>query len=224
MGWLDAAIPVVSSVGAYYGQREANEANAAIAASNNAYSNAMSQDQMKFQERMSSTAHQREVEDLRKAGLNPILSANKGGASTPAGSMGQTTTAHMESALGKGIGSAMEALSLNKELQAKDATIQLSKAQKMAQEASANRDNTTAKATAVNTKIAEMLAPGQILQSQAAGSQSKNYMDNKTFYDSTKMIGEGLGLVNSAKDAISLPSFTAPKMPTKKPQQSYEER
>jgi len=62
------------SIGSSIGQENANEANIASA-----------REQMAFQKSMSDTAHQREVIDLKAAGLNPVLSANSG-ASTPVGS------------------------------------------------------------------------------------------------------------------------------------------
>lgn len=79
---IGAAGQVLGGLIGHSGQSAANRANIQIA-----------REQMSFQERMSGSAHQREVADLKAAGLNPMLSGMKGsGASTPPGA-----SAHVES-------------------------------------------------------------------------------------------------------------------------------
>jgi len=57
-----------------------------------------------FSERMASTQHQREVADLRAAGLNPILSAGNPGAASPVGQK-----ADMQDVVTPAVSSAMDA-------------------------------------------------------------------------------------------------------------------
>ncbi len=67
-----AAIGAVSSA---FGASQQNKAAKAAA-----------QNQMAFQERMRATQYQTTMSDMKKAGLNPILAYQQGGAGTPGGS------------------------------------------------------------------------------------------------------------------------------------------
>lgn len=68
------------------------------------YNSAEAMANREWQERMSSTAYQRAVEDMKKAGLNPILAFANGGASTPGGSAGTISGASMGLASSSALG------------------------------------------------------------------------------------------------------------------------
>lgn len=73
------------------GAQQANRTNVQIAKDASEMNLTSAREQMAFQKEMSNTAHQREMEDLRKSGLNPIMAA-KQGASTPAGAAATAAT------------------------------------------------------------------------------------------------------------------------------------
>lgn len=85
---------LIGGAGSYFGQQSANQANAEIA-----------QKQMDFQERMRSTSYQTAVGDMQKAGLNPMLAYQQGGAGNQPGAAAQ-----MQSSLGAAVTSAQHGI------------------------------------------------------------------------------------------------------------------
>jgi hypothetical protein len=135
-GTMSMVGSAIGGIGSYMGQQSANQANAA-----------QSQNQMDFQERMRSTSYQTAVEDMKKAGLNPMLAYQQGGAGNQAGA-----SAQMQSSLGAGIHATAEHLSKYQELRNQNVQETLINSQ---------IDNTNAEAALKRaTAITEAYKPG----------------------------------------------------------------
>lgn len=134
---LSAAISGAAAIGGsvidYFGARQANRANINMARETNALTNDQFNRGLRFNERMSSTAWQRGVDDMRKAGINPMLAVSQGSASAPSAGGGAYTSGAPQQSTTAGISrhvaNALQLASLQKEVEAKDAMIDQSKSQ-----------------------------------------------------------------------------------------------
>ena len=227
--WIPAAIAGGTALlGGILGNQQsaantaaANAQSAANTAAANQANLQIARENTQFQERMSNTAYQRAMADMKKAGLNPMLAYQQGGAGTPSGSTATMQSAPVQTPnyqdpLAPAVSGAVDAYNKTELLKQAGQQLGINQANSTAdiamKAAQTAATVTSAAKTQKETEILNSRAKREKLDGDFYGTDK-----GKTFYYLQKIneaAGGSLDTLNSAKELLN-PFKFMPKGPSK---------